>query len=79
MATTTVSGSTVTFSNSGAAANITQTAAEDASLSFVFDVLALSGGGVVGMALLPSGRAIVTTSGALFALDWDVRGLPLLG
>ena len=41
--------------------------------------LALSGGGVVGMALLPSGRAIVTTSGALFALDWDVRGLPLLG
>jgi len=41
--------------------------------------LALSGGGVVGMALLPSGRALVTTSGALFALDWDVRGLPLLG
>jgi sugar lactone lactonase YvrE len=41
--------------------------------------LALSGGGVVGMALLPSGRAIVTTSNALFTLDWDVRGLPLLG
>jgi sugar lactone lactonase YvrE len=41
--------------------------------------LVLSGGGVVGMALLPSGRAIVTTSGALFTLDWDVRGLPLLG
>src|SRR5262245_65515746 len=45
MATTTVSGSTVTFSNSGAAASITQTGTEDASLSFVFDVLALSGGG----------------------------------
>jgi hypothetical protein len=41
--------------------------------------LALSGGGIVGMALLPSGRAIVATSGALFTLDWDVRGLPLLG
>jgi sugar lactone lactonase YvrE len=41
--------------------------------------LALSGGGVVGMALLPSGRAIVTSSSALFTLDWDVRGLPLLG
>jgi sugar lactone lactonase YvrE len=41
--------------------------------------LALSGGGVVGMALLPSGRAIVTTSGAVFTLDWDVRGMPLFG
>jgi sugar lactone lactonase YvrE len=41
--------------------------------------LALSGSGVVGMALLPSGRAILTTSNALFTLDWDVRGLPLLG
>ena len=41
--------------------------------------LALSGGGIVGMALLPSGRAIVATSSALFTLDWDVRGLPLLG
>src|SRR5947208_5373970 len=41
--------------------------------------LALSGSGVVGMALLPSGRAIVATSGAVFTLDWDVRGMPLLG
>jgi len=41
--------------------------------------LALSGSGIVGMALLPYGRAIVTTSAALFTLDWDVRGLPLLG
>jgi sugar lactone lactonase YvrE len=46
----------------------------------------LSGPGLVGMALLPSGRAMLATSapsvpptGALFTLDWDVRGLPLLG
>ncbi|MBS3648086.1 tandem-95 repeat protein [Pseudaminobacter sp. 19-2017] len=43
MATTTVSGSTVTFSNSGAAANLTQSSNEDGSLTF--DVLAASGGG----------------------------------
>jgi len=41
--------------------------------------LALGGSGVVGMALLPSGRAIVATSTAVFTLDWEVRGLPLLG
>src|ERR1700758_1823376 len=41
--------------------------------------LALSGSGVVGMSLLPSGRAIVATSTAVFTLDWEVRGLPLLG
>ncbi|MDX8443868.1 VCBS domain-containing protein, partial [Mesorhizobium australafricanum] len=45
MATTTVSGSTVTFSNSGAAANLTQSGTEDGSLQFTFDVLAASGGG----------------------------------
>jgi len=39
----------------------------------------LSGGGVVGMALLPSGRAIIATSNSLFTLDWEVRGTPLLG
>jgi sugar lactone lactonase YvrE len=39
----------------------------------------LSGSGLVGMALLPSGRAILTTNAALFTLDWDVRGLPLFG
>jgi IPT/TIG domain len=39
----------------------------------------LSGSGIVGLALLPSGRAILATSGALFTLDWDVRGLPLPG
>jgi sugar lactone lactonase YvrE len=41
--------------------------------------LALSGSGVVGMALLPSGRAIIATSGEVFTLDWEVRGLPLAG
>jgi DNA-binding beta-propeller fold protein YncE len=39
--------------------------------------LVLSGSGLVGMALLPSGRAILATSSALFTLDWDVHGLPL--
>jgi hypothetical protein len=39
----------------------------------------LSGSGLVGLALLPSGRAILTTNGALYTLDWDVRGLPLVG
>jgi sugar lactone lactonase YvrE len=41
--------------------------------------LVLSGSGLVGMALQPSGRAILATTGALFTLDWDVRGLPLIG
>jgi hypothetical protein len=41
--------------------------------------IVLSGSGLVGLALLPTGRAILTTTGALFTLDWDVRGLPLLG
>ena len=45
MATTTVSGSTVTFSNSGAAANLSQTGTEDGNLVLTFDVLAASGGG----------------------------------
>ena len=39
----------------------------------------LSGSGLVGLALQPSGRALLTTNGALYTLDWDVRGLPLLG
>lgn len=39
----------------------------------------LSGSGLVGLALQPSGRALLTTTGALYTLDWDVRGLPLLG
>jgi hypothetical protein len=39
----------------------------------------LSGSGIVGMALQPSGRAIVATTDSLFTLDWEVRGLPLIG
>jgi DNA-binding beta-propeller fold protein YncE len=39
----------------------------------------LSGSGIVGLALQPSGRAILATTSALFTLDWDVHGLPLLG
>jgi sugar lactone lactonase YvrE len=41
--------------------------------------VALSGSGLVGMALQPSGRAILTTTNALYSLDWDVHGLPLFG
>jgi sugar lactone lactonase YvrE len=41
--------------------------------------LALSGSGLVGLALLPSGRGILATSGALFSVDWDIPGLPLPG
>jgi hypothetical protein len=41
--------------------------------------IVLSGSGVVGLALQPSGRAILTTTNALFTLDWDVRGAPLIG
>ena len=39
--------------------------------------IVLSGSGLVGLALQPSGRAILATTGALFTLDWDVKGLPL--
>ncbi|HEY2462374.1 MAG TPA: IPT/TIG domain-containing protein [Candidatus Acidoferrum sp.] len=39
--------------------------------------MVLSGSGLVGLALLPSGRAILATTGEVFALDWDVRGLGL--
>jgi sugar lactone lactonase YvrE len=39
--------------------------------------LALSGSGLVGLALLPTRRAVLTTTNALFTLDWDVEGLPL--
>lgn len=41
--------------------------------------LVLSGVGMVGLALLPTSRAVLATTNALFSLDWDVRGLPLLG
>jgi sugar lactone lactonase YvrE len=39
----------------------------------------LSGSALVGMALLPSGRAILAANSVLYSLDWNVRGLPLLG
>jgi len=38
----------------------------------------LSGSSLVGLALLPNGRAILAANSALFALDWNVRGLPLM-
>jgi sugar lactone lactonase YvrE len=37
----------------------------------------VGGAGLVGLALLPSKRAILTSSNALFSLDWNVEGLPL--
>ena len=41
--------------------------------------LALSGSNIVGLALQPSRRAMITTNNALYSLDWDVQGLPLNG
>jgi sugar lactone lactonase YvrE len=41
--------------------------------------LAVSGSNVVGLALLPSHRAFITTNNALFSMDWDVEGLPAAG
>ena len=37
----------------------------------------LSGNGLVGLALLPNRRAVLTTTSVLFSLDWDIEGLPL--
>jgi sugar lactone lactonase YvrE len=37
----------------------------------------VGGSNIVGLALLPTHRAVVTTNNALFSLDWDVEGLPL--
>ena len=39
--------------------------------------LVVSGSNIVGLALLPSHRAMITTNNALYSLDWDVQGLPL--
>jgi DNA-binding beta-propeller fold protein YncE len=39
--------------------------------------LVLSGSNIVGLALLPSHRALITTNNALYTLDWDVEGFPL--
>ena len=38
----------------------------------------LSGSALVGLSLLPTGRAILASNSALFTLDWNVRGLSLL-
>ncbi len=39
--------------------------------------LVLSGINLVGVALLPTCRAVLATTNALYSLDWDVEGLPL--
>ncbi|HKV47652.1 MAG TPA: IPT/TIG domain-containing protein [Candidatus Acidoferrales bacterium] len=39
----------------------------------------LGGGNIVGLALMPTHRAIIVTNSALFSLDWDVEGFPLNG
>jgi sugar lactone lactonase YvrE len=39
--------------------------------------LVLSGNDLVGLALMPAHRAYITTTSALFSIDWDVEGLPL--
>jgi len=41
--------------------------------------LAVSGGNIVGLALLPSHRAFIATNNALYSMDWDVEGLPAAG
>jgi sugar lactone lactonase YvrE len=39
--------------------------------------LVLSGMGLVGVALLPTSRAVLATNSALFSLDWNIEGLAL--
>jgi sugar lactone lactonase YvrE len=39
----------------------------------------IGGTNIVGLALLPTHRAIIATNNSLFTLDWDVEGLPLNG
>jgi len=39
--------------------------------------LALSGNNLVGLALLPTRRAVLATASSLYSLDWDVEGLSL--
>jgi sugar lactone lactonase YvrE len=41
--------------------------------------LALSGSNIVGLALLPSRRAYITTTNSLYSLDWNVEGVSLFG
>lgn len=37
----------------------------------------LSGMGLVGLALLPTRRAVLATSSELFSVDWNIEGLPI--
>ncbi len=39
--------------------------------------LVVGGHGMVGLALLPTQRAVIATTNAVYSLDWDVEGLPL--
>jgi hypothetical protein len=39
--------------------------------------LVLSGMGLVGLALLPTRRAVLATNTALFSMDWNIEGLPI--
>jgi IPT/TIG domain len=39
--------------------------------------LVLSGMGLVGLALLPTRRAVLATNSALFSVDWNIEGLPI--
>jgi sugar lactone lactonase YvrE len=41
--------------------------------------LVLSGSTIVGLAILPTHRVMITTTNALYTLDWDVEGYPLNG
>ena len=41
--------------------------------------LAVSGSNIVGLALLPSRRAYITTTNSLYSLDWNVEGASLIG
>jgi hypothetical protein len=38
--------------------------------------LVISGSNIIGLALLPTHRAVLTTHNSLYTLDWDVEGLP---
>jgi sugar lactone lactonase YvrE len=39
--------------------------------------IAISGGAIIGLALLPSRRAVIATSDSVYDLNWDVEGLAL--
>jgi DNA-binding beta-propeller fold protein YncE len=41
--------------------------------------LVLGGNNIVGLALLPTHRAMVATNSALYSVDWDIEGMPLNG